>query len=161
MNKIASAEQDEFPIAFSIRDFKPGYAWRRPTVWPGDAAGIEKQNIPASFIARHVRVTVQQNIDIIRWLLGRNVLQAKFQSASHKVDNQWPFKITVAISAHHSESGSDPTKLVEDAFRAKISKMPDFISLFCHLGYIFRQTVVRVRQHKNAQRFFRLLFLCH
>ena len=108
-----------------------------------------------------MRVTVQQNIDIIRWLLGRNVLQAKFQSASHKIDNQRPFQIVVAISAHRNDSRSDPTKLVEDAFPAKISKMPDFISVFCHLGYIFRQTVVRVRQHKNAQRFFRLLFLCH
>src|SRR5437773_11648375 len=156
MNKIASAERDEFPIDFSIPDFKPRRTRWRAAIWPGDAAGSEKQNIPASFITRHVRVTVQQNIDIIRWLLGRNVLQAKFQSASHKIDNQRPFKITVAISAHHSESGSDPTKLVEDAFRAKISKMPDFISVFCHLGYIFRQTVVRVRQHKNAQRFFRL-----
>src|SRR5438067_6471867 len=138
MNKIASAEQDEFPIAFSIRDFKPGYAWRRPTVWPGDAAGIEKQNIPASFITRHVRVTVQQNIDIIRWLLGRNVLQAKFQSASHKVDNQWPFKITVAISAHHSESGSNRAKLIENGFFAHIAEVPDFIGILGQLAYFFR-----------------------
>ena len=154
MNKIASAEQDEFPIAFSIRDFKPGYAWRRPTVWPGDAAGIEKQNIPASFIARHVRVTVQQNIDIIRWLLGRNVLQAKFQSASHKVDNQWPFKIAVTIPAHKRDARPDDAEFVKNRFGANISKVPDLICVFGHLLHSFRQTIVRVGKNENPPNVF-------
>ena len=62
----ASAKRHELPTDFSVRDFKPGHAWRRTAVGPGHAAGIEKQNATAPFVARDVRVPVQENIDIIR-----------------------------------------------------------------------------------------------
>ena len=61
-----SAKRHEFPIDFSSRNFKPGNAWRRAPIGPGYAAGIEKQNATAPFVARDVRVPVQQNIDIVR-----------------------------------------------------------------------------------------------
>jgi len=63
---------------FSICDFEPGHAWRRTAVGAGHAAGIENQNATASFVARHMRVAVQDNVDSIRWMIRRNVLQAKF-----------------------------------------------------------------------------------
>ena len=76
---------DKFPTDFSVRYFKPGNAWRRTAVWPGYAAGIEKQNATAPFVARDVRVPVQENIDILRRSIRRNVLQAEFQPTSRKV----------------------------------------------------------------------------
>ena len=64
---------------------------------------------------------VQKNIDIVRRLIRRNVLKAEFQSTAHKIDDQWPFEIAVAISAYVSDSGSNRAKLVENSLRANVS----------------------------------------
>jgi hypothetical protein len=130
LTKRASAEGNQPPINFSVRNLQPGYARRRAAIRPGHATGIQKKNSPASFISRHVRVTVQENIDIVRWLIGRNVLKTEFQSAADKIDDQWPFEIAVAISAYVSDSGSNRAKLTENAFHTNISKMPDFVCSF-------------------------------
>ena len=42
---------------------------------------------------------MQENIDIVRRPARRNVLEAEFQTSAHKIDNQRPFEIGVAISA--------------------------------------------------------------
>src|SRR5436190_21220290 len=78
---------NKLPANFSIRYFKPGDAWRRTAVRPGHAPGIEKQNATAPFLARDVRMPVQENIDIIRRSIRWNVLQAEFQPTSRKVEN--------------------------------------------------------------------------
>ena len=149
-NDSLQRERHEFPIDFSVRNFKPGNAWRRAPVGPGYAAGIEKQNATAPFVARDVRVPVQENIDIIRRSIRRNVLQAEFQPTSRKVENQRPLEIAVAISAHNDHARSDRPQLVENRFRANIAKMPDLISVFGHLPHALRQTIVRVRENKDA-----------
>jgi hypothetical protein len=61
-----------------VHYFKPGHTWRRAAVRAGHAAGIEKQNATASFIARDVRVRVQENIDIVRKAIRWKMLQPKF-----------------------------------------------------------------------------------
>jgi len=106
---------------------------------------------------------VQKNVDIVRRLIGRNVLKTEFQSTAHKIDDQWPFEIAVAISAYVSDSGSNRAKLIENAFHTKISKMPDFVCTFSQFLHVLRQAIVRVRQDENAQRLFgRGFFLvCH
>ena len=73
-----SAKLQEFPIDFSVRNFKPGHTWRRTAVGTGYAAGVEKQNATAPFVARDVRVAMQEDIDVIRRMIRRNVLQAEF-----------------------------------------------------------------------------------
>ena len=106
---------------------------------------------------------VQENIDIVRRLIGRNVLKTEFQSTAHKIDDQWPFEIAVAVSAYVSDSGSNRAKLIENAFRANISKMPDLIGAVCDFLHLLRQAIVRVRQDENAERLFRRGFflVCH
>jgi hypothetical protein len=94
---------------------------------------------------------VQNDIDLIRQVIRRYVLQPKLQSAPHKIDNQWPFKIAVAISSHDGDSGPNRAKLIENSLRANIAKMPDFISVPGDLFDRFRQTIVRVRQNENIQ----------
>jgi hypothetical protein len=141
----------KLPTDFSVRDFQPGYAWRRAAVGPRYATGIEKQNATVSFIARDVRVPVQENVDIIRRPIGRNVLQPEFQPASDKIDNQWPLEIAVAISAHNNHVRPECSHLVKDPFRAHIAKMPDFIRILGHFLHIFWQTIVRIGEHENAQ----------
>ena len=112
--------------------------------------GIEKQNPTEPFVARDVRVPVQENIDVIRRMIRRNVLQAEFQPTSLKVENQRPLEIAVAISAHNRHARSDRPQFVENRFRANIAKMPDLISVFGHLLHALRQTIVRVRENKHA-----------
>src|SRR4029453_1107253 len=97
---------------------------------------------------------VQENIDLVRRLIGRNVLKTESQSTAHKIDDQWPFEIAVAISAHVGDSGSNRAKLIENAFRTKISEMPDLIGVTCDFLHVLRQTIMRVRENENAQRLF-------
>ena len=108
-------------------------------------------------------VPMQDNVDIVRRLVRRDMLQTEFQSTAHKIDDQWPFEIAVAISTYVRNSRPNRAKLVENAFRANISKMPDFIRTLGNFLYFFRETIVRVRENKNAQRLFgRGFFLvCH
>jgi len=103
------------------------------------------------------------NIDIVRRLIGRNVLKTEFQSTAYEIDDQWPFEIAVAISAHDRDSRPDRAKLIENAFHTNISKMPDFVCTSSQFFDVLRQAIVRVRQDENAQRLFgRGFFLvCH
>jgi hypothetical protein len=104
---------------------------------------------------------VQQNINIVWRLIGWNVLKTEFQSTADKIDDQWPFKIAVAISADENDARADRAQLVEDRFRANIPKMPDFVCISGYFLHFFRQTIVRVRQDENSQRLFRFLWLYH
>ena len=64
---------------------------------------------------------VQKNVDIVRRLIGRNVLKTESQSTADKIDDQWPFEIAVAISAYVSDPGSNRAKLIENGFCANVS----------------------------------------
>ena len=97
---------------------------------------------------------MQENIDIIRRMIRRNVLQAKFQPASRKVDNQRPLEIAIAISAHNGDARSDRPQLIKNRFRANIAKMPNFVSVLGHFLHALRQTIVRVGENKDAQGLF-------
>ena len=80
------------------------------------------------------------------------MLQTKFQSASHKIHNQRPVQIAVAISPHDRDSRPNHTKLIENGVGANISEMPDFIGALGDFFHSFRQAIVRVREHENARR---------
>ena len=88
------------------------------------------------------------------------MLQAKLQSASRKIDNQWPFVIAVAIPSHDSDSRPNRVELVENGLHTNIAKMPDFISIFGDFSDRFWQTIVRVRQNENTQRVLQFLRHC-
>ena len=101
---------------------------------------------------------VQHGIDIFRRLRRRNMLETEFQSIANKIDNQRPFEVGVAISAHESDSWTDCAKFVQNSFCAEISEMPDFICIPRQLADIFRQTVVRIGQNENSLQLFLLCF---
>ena len=122
----------------------------RTAIGPRHTARVEKQNPADPFVARDVRVPVQENIDIIRWSIWRNVLKSEFQPTSRKVENQWPVEIAVAVSAHNDHGRSDRPQFVKNRFRANIAKMPDLIGVFGRLLHALRQTIVRVRENKHA-----------
>ena len=81
------------------------------------------------FVTRDVRVPVQENIDIIRRSIGWNVLKANFQSAPHKIENQGPLEIAIAISADNRDARPDSPQFVQNRFCTNIAKVPDLISV--------------------------------
>ena len=95
---------------------------------------------------------MQYNIDVIRRLVRRYVLQTEVQSVSHEIDNQRPIGVTVAISSDDGDLWPDSAELVENALGANVAQVPDFIGAFGDFFHSFRQTIVRVREHKNAPR---------
>ena len=93
---------------------------------------------------------MQENIDILRRSIRRNVLEPEFQPTARKVDDQRPLGIAVAISAHNRDARSNVTQLIKNRFGANIAKVPDLISVLRHLPHALRQTIVRVRENKHA-----------
>jgi len=97
-------------------------------------------------------VTVQDNTGVIprkRSGLWRDVLQPKFQSAADKIDNQRPLIIAVAISAHDRDWRTNRAQLVENSFRAKITKVPDLIRAFRQRFNHRRKFVMCVSKNEN------------
>jgi len=97
---------------------------------------------------------MQENIDIIRRMIRRNVLQSEFQTASHKVNDQRPLEIAVAISAHKRNARTNRAQFVENRFHANIAKVPDFIGIFDHCLHVIREPIVRIGENEDAQGFF-------
>ena len=101
-----------------------------------------------------MRVGVQEDIDIIRRMIGRKVLQSEFQTATRKINDKRPLEIGIAISAHDDHAGTNRAKLVKNRFRTNIAKMPDFTGILGYLLYATRQTIVRVGENENPSEFF-------
>jgi hypothetical protein len=99
-------------------------------------------------------VGVQKNIDIIRRMLGRNVLQPEFQTATPKINDKRPLEIGIAISAHDDHVGTNRAKLVKNRFLTNIAKMPDFIGIFGHFLHTIREPIVCVGENENPSGFF-------
>jgi len=108
-----------------------------------------------------VRVPVQDKINVIWQMIRRYVLETEFQSASRKIDNERPIKVTIAIAPHHSYAMPNPAELVENGLRANIAQVPDFVGIFGDFSNRFRQTIVGVGQNKNAQDVLRSLRRWH
>ena len=98
-----------------------------------------------------MRVPVQNNINVIWPVVGRYVLETEFQSASRKIDYQWPFVIAVAISSYDSDLRPNRAELVENCLRANVAQVPDFITVPGDFSNGLRQTIVGVCQNENAQ----------
>jgi hypothetical protein len=106
-------------------------------------------------------VPVQDEINVIWQMIRRYVLETEFQSASRKIDNERPIKVTIAIAPHHSYAMPNPAELVENALRANIAQVPDFVSIFGDFSNRFRQTIVGVGQNENTQGVLRFLRRWH
>lgn len=95
-------------------------------------------------------MTMQNDIDIIGRDVRRNMFQPKSQPVVHKIDNQRPIEIAVAVSAHNRDRRTDCSQLIQNYFRAHISQMPDLIRLARKIDNLLRQFVMRVRQNKDS-----------
>lgn len=92
---------------------------------------------------------MQNNIDIIRRNIWRNMFEPKSQAFSLKIDNQRPLRITVTVSAHNRDRRADRAQFVQNYFRANIAQMPDLIRVARKIDNFLGQLVMSVRQNKN------------
>jgi hypothetical protein len=103
-----------------------------------------------------MRMTVQNHIDIFprkRSGLRRNVHKAKANASAHKIDNERPARIAVAISAHHCHRQPNGAQFIQNPFRANIAEMPNFIRVSRHDQDFLGQTIVCIGQNKDFSHF--------
>src|SRR5205814_8094105 len=113
---------------------------------------IQKQNVPASFISRHMRMTVQENIDTLRRPLRRNVLQPKLQPATREIDSQLPVEVAVAIPTHDHHRSTRRAQFIQNPFGTDIADVPDLVRPARKIDNLLRQLVVRIREDENLHR---------
>ena len=108
-----------------------------------------------------MRVPVQDQINVIWQMIRRYMLETEFQSASRKIDNERPIKVTIAIAPHHGYATPNRAELVENGLSANIAQVPDFISVLGDFANRSRQTIVGVGQNENTQGVLRFLRRWH
>lgn len=96
-------------------------------------------------------MTMQNNIDIVRRVLRRNMLETNFFAAPNKIDNQRQFKVRVAVSANCRHRRTGRTQLIQNPIRANIAQMPNFIRSRREIGNLVGQLVMSVGQNKNLR----------
>ena len=96
-------------------------------------------------------MTMQNNIDIVRRDIGRNMLQAKFQPLADRIDNQRPVRVPIAIPAHHRQLRTGRGQIVCDRRLAHITQMPDLVRLARKIDNFLRQLIMRIGYDQDAQ----------
>lgn len=96
-------------------------------------------------------MTMQNNIDIVWRNFRRNMDQPELQPGAFKIDNERPIRVPIAIAAHHRERRTDLFEVAGNCRLANISQVPDLIRLARKLDNLWRQFVMRVREHKNSK----------
>jgi hypothetical protein len=104
---------------------------------------------------------MHDNINVIWQMARRYMLETELQSASRKIDNERPSKVTITIASHHRYARLNPAELVENGLRANIAQVPDFVSIFGDFSNRFWQTIVGVGQNENMQGVLRFLRRWH
>lgn len=93
-------------------------------------------------------MTMQDNIDIVRRNIRRNVHEAKLQAVALKIDNQRPVFIPIAVPAHDRERRTDRFQVERDRRLANVAQMPDLVRLARQIDDLWRQLVMRIRQNE-------------
>ena len=91
-----------------------------------------------------MRVSVQNNVDIFRRLIRRNMNEANPDSVPFQIERERPIEIAVAISAHDRHRRANGFNRMQDAGRADIAEVPDFIRARRQRFQIRGHLIVRV-----------------
>ena len=94
-------------------------------------------------------MTMQDNIDIIRGNLRRNVHEPKLQTLARKIGNQRPVLVPIAISADNRESRTDRFEIKRDRRLANVTQMPDLVRVARKIDNLWRQLVMRVCDYED------------
>jgi hypothetical protein len=131
---------------------QPSEAGRDAAGRTSDAAGIEDQDGAHSFIARLVRMPVDNDVDVLHWHSWRNVHQPNPQTRFAQVDDKGPVINQVAIAANDANRRAQVCEPVEHALGAHVSKMPDGVAAHDQAWQFRRDPVVGVGDYRNAHR---------
>ena len=97
-------------------------------------------------------MTMQNNIDIIGRHIWRNMFQPKSQALSLEIDNQRPFGIAVAVSAHNRDRRPKRLQITRNGRLADVAEMPDLIRLAREIENPLRQLVMSISEDENAKK---------
>ena len=147
LTKACQAPED-LPVA---GDFEHRDTRRRALVGAGHAAGIEEEHVPLPFMARHVGVAVEENIDVLRRVFWRNVHEPETDAVALQVEHRWPLKIGITIAAHERDRRPDAFHPNEQTGRTNVAQMPDFIHIIRQGLEIVREMIMRVGQDEDSQ----------
>jgi hypothetical protein len=147
---VHSAQRRQPPLHFSIRgNFQVRDARRRSAIRPRDASRIQKEHAAHTFVSRHMGVAVEDDVDIFRRVVRRDMNQSKPNSVPLQVDRERPIEITVAISAHDRYRRTNRLDRLKNARGADVAEMPDFVCISRQGFEICWQFVVRIGQDEN------------
>jgi hypothetical protein len=130
-------------------DFERRDTWPRATVRARYAAGIKEEYAFLALVARQVGVSMQEDIHVLRHARWWNVNEAKADAVSFQIDDQRPLEIAVTVAAHHRHRRSNVFQSYEQAGRANIAEMPDFVCAFRQCLKVVREMIVRIGENKN------------
>jgi len=97
-----------------------------------------------------MRMTMQDNIDIVGRNFRRNMHQPKFQTFAGKIDNQRPILVPITIPAHNDERRTDRFQIERDRRLANIAEVPNLVRIACKIDNLLRQLIVSIRYDQNA-----------
>jgi len=80
------------------RDSQVSNARRCAAIRSRHATGIEKAHAADNFVSRHMGVTMEQDVAVVRRTIGRDVLQSKAQTIAPEIDHNRPIRIAITIS---------------------------------------------------------------
>ena len=95
-------------------------------------------------------MTMQNNIDVIRRILWRNMDQPKPQTSASEIDYNRPVFVPIAVPADNGERRANCFKIERDGRLTNVAQMPNLVGIGRHTKEFFRQFVVRIRQNENA-----------
>ncbi len=145
-------QRNKPPLRFAMTNLEPSDTRGRSLIGPRHATWIQKQDAAALLVSRHVGVTVQDNIDIIRPRLRWNMLEPKSQTVANKIDNQRPLGIAVAVSAHNRDRRPKRLQITRNGRLADVAEMPDLIRLARKIENPLRQLVMSISEDENAKK---------
>ena len=106
----------------------------------------------AAFVARDVGVGVQDDVDILGWMRGRDVHETEADAIAFQIHNKRPFIIAVAVAPHQRHRRPKAFQPNDETWRADITEMPDLIRTFSEGFEILGKMVVRISEDKDPQR---------
>ena len=99
-----------------------------------------------------MRMTMQDNTDIVRRNFRRNMHQPKFQTFPNEIDNQRPVGVPITVPAHDRQRRTDRFQIERDRRLANIAKVPNLARFSRKIDNLLRQFVMSVSNDQNAQR---------
>jgi len=97
-------------------------------------------------------MTMQNNIDMVRWNIRRNVHEPELQAFTGEIDNQWPVRVPVAVAPDNGQWGTDNSQIIRDRRFADIAQMPNLVRLVGKIDNLWRQFVVSVSDNEDFHR---------